>query len=331
MNSICMRSCLHSLLSETLSNESQRILLACDMRCVLDFLLQTQLRGSQDRYKQRPFCAPALGGPGAFLHHIQDFSNAFTHVKQLSDGFLFDPRSCQAFEYARSPDACMPILMPLQQVRPRCGCSPQHARPRGGRGARGNGTRAQERTGCLSGLRRGQHGRRCVRPAPRFKIAAFVNLLARHVHPASSVCFLGLMSCVGAAGAYSTASGVSIGVSGFKDNLSNFWSGRWSSSWDCNISGGSADISGSIKVLVHYFENGNVQFEVSAFVTTTTATTILTSSPKVSKQVSGSISWPSPEHFGAAVVEFISAQEKEVVEGVQRNFQQVPLDVAVDV
>ena len=72
------------------------------------------------------------------------------------------------------------------------------------------------------------------------------------------------MSCAGAAGAYSTASGVSIGVSGFKDNLSNFWSGRWSSSWDCNISGGSADISGSMKVLVHYFENGNVQFEVSA-------------------------------------------------------------------
>lgn len=48
-------------------------------------------------------------------------------------------------------------------------------------------------------------------------------------------------------------------------------------------------------------------------------------SPKVSKQVSGSISWASAEYFGAAVVEFISAQEKEVVEGVQRNFQQVSL------
>ena len=113
----------------------------------------------------------------------------FTHVKQLSDGFLFDPRSCQAFEYARSPDACMPVLMPLPQVRPRCGCSPQHARPRGGRGARGNGTRAQERTGCLSGLRRGQHGRRCVRPAPRFKISAFVicsHAMSTLHHPCAS-------------------------------------------------------------------------------------------------------------------------------------------------
>jgi hypothetical protein len=51
-------------------------------------------------------------------------------------------------------------------------------------------------------------------------------------------------------------------LSGFKDNLSNFWSGRWCSTWDCAISGSSADVSGSIKLLVHYFENGNVQFEV---------------------------------------------------------------------
>ena len=40
--------------------------------------------------------------------------------------------------------------------------------------------------------------------------------------------------------------------------------------------------------------------------------------------MSGSISWAAPEHFGAAVAEFISAQEKDVSEGVNRNFQQVP-------
>jgi hypothetical protein len=40
------------------------------------------------------------------------------------------------------------------------------------------------------------------------------------------------------------------------------------------------------------------------------------------KAVLPHVSWASPELFGAAVVEFISAQEKEVVEGVQRNFQQ---------
>jgi hypothetical protein len=52
-------------------------------------------------------------------------------------------------------------------------------------------------------------------------------------------------------------------------------------------------------------------------------------SPQVAKQVSGSVSWASPELFGAAVVEFISAQEKEVVDGVQRNFQQVTCRVRV--
>jgi hypothetical protein len=44
---------------------------------------------------------------------------------------------------------------------------------------------------------------------------------------------------------------------------------------------------------------------------------------QVLKQVSGAISWSSPDQFGPAVVEFICAQEKEVVDGVQRNFQQV--------
>jgi len=168
---------------------------------------------------------------------------------QLSDGYLFDPRSSQAFEY----DHVVGVVRNTRALED--GEAPAATE--------------QERSSAQAACQQ----------------YAEANLEG------------------GAAGAYSTESGVSIGLSGFKDNLSNFWSGRWCSTWDCAISGSSADVSGSIKLLVHYFENGNVQFEVA-------------------KQVSGSISWAAPEHFGAAVVEFISAQEKDVSEGVNRNFQQ---------
>jgi len=168
---------------------------------------------------------------------------------QLGDGYLFDPRSCQAFEY----DHVVGVVRNTRAL------------------ADGEAPAATE-----------QQRRSAQEACQQY---AEANLEG------------------GAAGCYSTAAGISIGISGCKDNLSNFWSGRWSSTWNITISGSSADISGSMKSLVHYFENGNVQFEVL-------------------KQVSGAISWSSPDQFGAAVVEFISAQEKEVVDGVQRNFQQ---------
>ena len=111
----------------------------------------------------------------------------------------------------------------------------------------------------VSCLTRPKNGARLS--CPRFARAPHAAPPACCLSP-PSFCLVHTSNFTGAAGAYSTESGVSIGVSGFKDNLSNFWSGRWCSTWDCAISGSSADVSGSIKLLVHYFENGNVQFEV---------------------------------------------------------------------
>ncbi|XP_054277200.1 F-actin-capping protein subunit alpha-like [Macrosteles quadrilineatus] len=42
-------------------------------------------------------------------------------------------------------------------------------------------------------------------------------------------------------------------------NANNYWNARWRSQWTVNIINGSAEVSGIIKVQVHYYENGNVQ------------------------------------------------------------------------
>lgn len=54
---------------------------------------------------------------------------------------------------------------------------------------------------------------------------------------------------------------VTICISSAKFNPNNFWNGRWRSVWACKFSsgGGSVNITGTLKVNVHYYEDGNVQ------------------------------------------------------------------------
>ncbi|KAH8929334.1 subunits of heterodimeric actin filament capping protein Capz [Atractiella rhizophila] len=48
---------------------------------------------------------------------------------------------------------------------------------------------------------------------------------------------------------------------GNRYNFSNYWSGRWRSSWEIDLS--TSTLTGSILVNVHYFEQGNVQLTTS--------------------------------------------------------------------
>ena len=52
-------------------------------------------------------------------------------------------------------------------------------------------------------------------------------------------------------------------ISGEKPNLRNFWSGKWTSSWNISCSGGQATVTGEVKIHAHYFEDGNVQLQTT--------------------------------------------------------------------
>lgn len=52
---------------------------------------------------------------------------------------------------------------------------------------------------------------------------------------------------------------ITVCISSFKFNPGNYWNGRWRSVWTCKLSGGQADITGKLRVNVHYYEDGNVQ------------------------------------------------------------------------
>ncbi|CAG8646400.1 13637_t:CDS:2 [Cetraspora pellucida] len=61
----------------------------------------------------------------------------------------------------------------------------------------------------------------------------------------------------GVSATYSTGETLTIAIVDNKYNPSNFWNGRWRSTWV--ISPESGEIKGTIQVNVHYYEDGNVQ------------------------------------------------------------------------
>lgn len=53
---------------------------------------------------------------------------------------------------------------------------------------------------------------------------------------------------------------VTVCISSSKFNPNNFWNGRWRSVWTCTFSnGGQVTLEGTIRLNVHYYEDGNVQ------------------------------------------------------------------------
>jgi capping protein (actin filament) muscle Z-line, alpha len=64
-------------------------------------------------------------------------------------------------------------------------------------------------------------------------------------------------------GVYASADGneLRVEISCHNLNFKSFWGGEWLSSWLIDLA--SSNISGSIKVQNHYFEQGNIQFNMN--------------------------------------------------------------------
>jgi capping protein alpha len=65
----------------------------------------------------------------------------------------------------------------------------------------------------------------------------------------------------GTAGVYVKGSTLFVNMCAKRINLRNFWSGRWQSRWEADLTSNPLRVKGTISLHVHYFENGNLQLQ----------------------------------------------------------------------
>lgn len=87
-----------------------------------------------------------------------------------------------------------------------------------------------------------------------------------------------------------------------KINLSNFWSGRWTSGYTVNMTATTAKVTGETKLHAHYFEDGNVQLQTKR------------------QFEADEFTHSSPETLGEEIVRVIKDFEDSVQQGLEMMF-----------
>jgi len=96
---------------------------------------------------------------------------------------------------------------------------------------------------------------------------------------------------------------ITLCLSSFRFNPSNYWNGRWRSQWTCKFSsGGNITLTGHIRVNVHYYEDGNVQ--------------LTTDTPKTGSVPGGA----NPQAAASAAVNAIKKIEQEYHSKLENSY-----------
>ncbi|KNC49406.1 F-actin-capping protein subunit alpha [Thecamonas trahens ATCC 50062] len=114
---------------------------------------------------------------------------------------------------------------------------------------------------------------------------------------------------------YATETGLVICISAAKFSPGNFWNGRWRSVWTVTINGEDVTFEGKFNLLVHYYEDGNVQLN-SEF---TTSTEVTAATPEEIAEAAAAEIAREESSYQSAVGESYAVMSERTFKGLRRK------------